>query len=297
MVGPILNGIASGVDTFIYDKFSGAQLSAITATVGCEAGGEDIAVTGFLSGSLALAIDSRWDTVLGGSGSAIPDNLLNIGDLASQYLQGSSIRQPWFSRGVWRGNGPMKLPLTLQFRAMDDAKSEVWDQIWNLVRLVLPKKRPGTGNGSDLGSQLINGFSSVVGSMSPEIATVLRGILGSYMIPGPSTFHPLNKEFSRTMYCRIGQLSQLSLETCYFTDLKIDIPLVFNPQGYPLYASAAFVVNSQDAMFIDEFGNLQNSFSTSIDNALHTSQVPAQQAKQAQIVSQQANRVVGLRSL
>ena len=286
MLGPILNFVSSGQDTFTYDDFSKAS-DLIRVTVGCnnpdrmnaltaKASGannkQKLAVSGFLQGDIDLKFDSKWDAIMGGSGSMIPSDLLNMVDLGAQVIAGQSIRQPWFARSVWRGNSPLKIPLTLHFLALDDAKTQVWDQLMNLVRLFLPRlitkgllhdAEGGIGKAVGwLGGQL-GGSGKDIGD---KTAALLQQIIGTYAIPGPSVFFPLSAAQEDTMFCYIGNLAELTLSICYFTDLSIKIPTVFSQDGYPMYAEASFVVNSQDNLFIDAHGNVNNNVTTIITN-------------------------------
>lgn len=248
MVGPILNILSGNGDTFVYDTFSTAKTPIIE--VGCEK--RNIHVRGFQQEDTTISISPKWDSILGGTGSAIPSDILNIADVLSQAFAATSVRQPWFTRGVWRGNNPLQIPVTMNFMAMTDAYTEVWRPIFDLVKLCLPKVQ-----GKSLTSDLEDGVGKFFKMSSKEVA-MLKQFIATYEVPGPALFYPINEEGTAVMYFRLGNLAELSLEACYFTEMRISWPQVYDENGYPTFATASFTVNSLDTLFIDANNNIQN---------------------------------------
>jgi hypothetical protein len=256
------------------DTFQPAD--AVKVYFGCLQRG--IKIVGLLASELEIGVDSKWNTLMGGSAAPIPGSALNAIDMGDQLVTGHSIRQPWFSRGVWLGNSPTQIPLTISFYAVDDPKAEVWDQVLNVIKLMLPMK---LGAGSSL---LTDGINAGVGAINKQVAAVLSEIVGEYAVPGPTPLYPMGKDTDHVMFCYIGSLAELSYSACYFTGLKVKFPSGFGPEGYPLAATVNFTVNSLDSMYLDENGSLKTSMSGAVLSAYNKAaadqkKLEAQQAK------------------
>lgn len=251
-----------GADPFDMDLFDPSDAAKVY--IGCER--RRIRVVGFLASELELSINSSWSTMMGGSGSPLPGSVINGADSLLQLFSGTTIRQPWFSRGMWQGIGPTQIPLTINFYAFEDAKTEVWDKVWQIVNLFLPARLPNSGiTGAakavggfiDGGVALVSSVYEAAGGKehyTGNFAEAFETIVGEYAIPGPSPLYSSSNTKDHVMFCYIGNLAELSFEACYFTDLSIKFPASFNGSGYPQAASVSLTVNTIDSMYLVEDG-------------------------------------------
>jgi len=176
--------------------------------------------------NLSLKINHKWENAFEKLGGGI---LGQVNTILGMF--GGNVVSAASQQKMWMGTDPVKFNVKVLFEAGNNAKTQVWEPLWNIVKLSMPRK-----DGSAL-----KVFQTAVNKLDENVGNLVNEILKGFDNDTTNIFfgdyyrQPNLKSDNRLFGVRIGNM--VTFKDIYIDDVDIDISLKemqdINGRSYP----------------------------------------------------------------